>query len=62
MLCVCVSMCACISEGVFMNIFVIYVKIGLNLLFGGHPKSQAFNFIVSAIMKQRTHKLRKWGL
>ena len=53
--CVCVRACvrACISEGVFMNLFVIYVKIHFNFVFGGHPKSQAFNFLESAIIKTK---------
>lgn len=45
-----------------MNLFVIYVKIGLNFVFGGHPKSQAFNFLESAIMKLRNGTLHKWEL
>jgi len=53
--CVCVRACvrACISEGVFMNLFVIYVKIRFNFVFGGHPKSEAFNFLESAIIKTK---------
>jgi len=59
---VCVCVCSCISEDVFMNLLVIYVKTGLNFVFGGHPKSQAFNFLESAIMKWWNGKLRKWEL